>query len=350
MRQRATETGDGTRHPDGRYTDMSKLLTIRGAAAVAAVLLTGCASTTALLPRAVGAPAMPSHQRVIQESVAPALLDTPEPQPSAIPTAIPAVATPPPARPLPARTLPSTGPVRPPAPHPAIRPALHTPVAVAQPLREPSGNWSGYMANGDFGEVAGMWTEPTVRCTAPNATLALWVGLGGDRTLPLYQAGSGVICRDGTPTHILWYELLTPAQQPPQVIVREISPGDAVSASVNLRDGSGGGVIHLADRTTGWATSIAFAPQSATLGTAEWIAEATTSTANGQVTPLADFGTVGFSACSANQGTVGLSSWPVSRLTELLLHDVNGGSATPGAVTTDAAGPAGGAFSVTYGR
>jgi hypothetical protein len=210
-----------------------------------------------------------------------------------------------------------------------------------------SANWSGYVAAGSLWEVAGSWTEPVVRCSAPDATLALWVGLGGDGSLPLYQAGSGAMCRNGSPVHFLWYELLTPAQQPPQVILREIAPGDTVAVSVSLCGAGGGGSIKVSDPTVGWSTTVGFTPQATALDTAEWIAEATTSTTTGKITPLADFGSVDLHSCTANQGTEGLASSPPGHLTALTLHDVSGGSAAPGAMSPDGPGP-GGSFAVTY--
>jgi hypothetical protein len=328
---------------------MFKFLTVRGAALIAVATLTGCASATALeRPLAASAPTVVTQPQVVEAVVTPpALLDTPDPTPAPTPvatyTAIPvptALARLVPPRPPVVRAIPAAVQAPPPPRPPAA--------AAVRPLTAASGNWSGYVASGSFWEVAGSWTEPTVRCTAPDATLALWVGLGGDGSLPLYQAGSGAMCRNGSPpVHFLWYELLTAAQQPPQVIVREIAPGDTVSISVNLRGAGGGGAIQLADRTAGYTTTVGFTPQATTLGTAEWITEATTSTTTGKITPLADFGTAAFHSSTANQGTEGLASAQPGRLTALTLHDVSGGTAVPGALSPDGTGP-GGSFSVSY--
>jgi hypothetical protein len=331
---------------------MFKFLTVRGAALIAVATLTGCASATALeRPLAVSAPSVvtqPTQPQVVEAVVTPpALLDTPErtpaPSPVATATAVPvptALARLVPSQPPVVRAIPRAIPA-------AVQALPPHPAAAVRPLTAASGNWSGYVASGSFWEVAGSWTEPTVRCSAPDATLALWVGLGGDGSLPLYQAGSGAMCRNGSPVHFLWYELLTPAQQPPQVIVREIAPGDAVSISVSLRGAGGGGSIQLADRTAGYTTTVGFTAPETTLGTAEWITEATTSTTTGKITPLADFGTVAFHSCTANQGTEGLATAQPGHLTALTLHDVSGGSAAPGGLSPDGPGP-GGSFSVSY--
>ncbi|HEY2704368.1 MAG TPA: G1 family glutamic endopeptidase [Candidatus Dormibacteraeota bacterium] len=330
---------------------MLKFLTVRGAALIALATLTGCASAAVLeRPLAANAPTVATAPQIVEAAgTSPAVLDTSQPTPAA--TSMPMPATTPTAirfRPAPLRPAPVRTPVTRAVPA-AVAALPPHPAAALRPLTAASGNWSGYVEAGSFSQVSGSWTEPTVRCTAPDATLALWVGLGGDGSLPLYQAGSGAMCRNGSPVHFLWYELLTAAQQPPQVIVREIAPGDVVAVSVGLRGAGGGGSIQLADRTAGYATTVGFAAPETTLDTAEWITEATTTPSTGTITPLADFGTVDFHSCTANQGTEGIGSAAAGHLTALLLHDASGGTATPGGVSPDGSGP-GGSFSVTYGR
>jgi hypothetical protein len=319
---------------------------MRGALLLAALTLTGCAGAAAVeLPLAAGAPTVVPPPRALQADLAPPAPVIPDPAPTVAPAVDPTPPTPIPTRP----PAPSQRPV--PRPSASVRPARVAPartpaartVTAAAPLHAQSANWSGYVESGSFWQVSGAWTEPEVRCTAPDATLALWVGLGGDGSLPLYQAGSGAMCRNGVPVHFLWYELLTDAAQPPQVIVRQISPGDAVAISVDLR-GPGGGLIQLADRTSAWSTSVPFSPQTTTLDSAEWIAEATTTPSTGVITPLADFGSVQLGGCTANRGADGLAAAPAGRLVALTLADVSGGGASPGAAV------AGGAFTVTYGR
>lgn len=239
-----------------------------------------------------------------------------------------------------------------PPPAVALRPPVvmsrQAPATPSEPNRLESNNWSGYVAQGSFWQVGGAWTEPSVRCSAPGATVAFWVGLGGDPDLPLYQAGSGVLCQNGAPVHILWYELLTTTQRPPQVVALRISPGDAVGVTVDLRDGSTG-VIRLVDSTKRWSEDVKFTPQATALSTAEWIAEATTSPSTGAVSALADFGSIAFGGCSANSGQAGLWGWPASDLSQLTMRDTSGGSAAPGAVSPGGSS-AGGQFAVAYGQ
>jgi hypothetical protein len=208
-----------------------------------------------------------------------------------------------------------------------------------------SDNWSGYVAEGGgFWEVSGSWSEPSVSCTAATAESVFWVGLGGYPRYPLYQAGSGAFCRKGVPIHALWYELLTPGTTAPLVALVQISPGDRISAAISLRGGgAGGGQVHLVDETTGYTRDVAFTPVADSLGSAEWIAEATSH--GGTVSTLADFGAVTFAGCGANLGAAGVATWPAAQLTQLSLSDRSGGRAEPGAVR---ASPGGGGFSVSY--
>jgi Peptidase A4 family len=223
--------------------------------------------------------------------------------------------------------------------------ALVRPLSAAvRPNRAASGNWSGYVAGGSLGEVEGSWTEPVATCPTATSTAAFWVGLGGAPSYPLYQAGSGVLCRSGVPVHVLWYEAVAQAGPQSQVVVREISAGDDVTAAVDLGDGTAG-EIRLSDGTSGWAMTIRLSPRVTTLSTAEWIAEATTTASTGQVATLADFGAVSFRDCSVDHGQSGLASWPSRQVTALTLEDGGGGTATPGPL----AAVAGGGFSVTYG-
>jgi len=171
----------------------------------------------------------------------------------------------------------------------------------------------------------------------------IWAGLGGDPSYPLYQAGSGAFCQNGAAVHLLWYEVMTPADQSPIVKVRRISAGDTVDAEVTLGDGASASDIHLADLTTGWSADFPFTAPSPFPTTAEWIAEAPS--VNGQVSTLADFAPLTFHGCSADLGSESLATWPTRQLTEMVLHD-GGAVATPGAISSDPAG--GGQFTVTY--
>ncbi|MDB5065715.1 MAG: hypothetical protein JWM18_2149 [Chloroflexi bacterium] len=325
---------------------MRRDLVVAGMAAVL-VLVAGCGGAPPL-PVAIPAPtAVPTPAPTAE----PAPTATAEPVPMAVSQLVPPAPSPSPTLTPVVRALaPAPRPARRPttAPTPASQPPViisrGSPPAQAQPARVVSDNWSGYVAQGGgLWQVSGSWTEPSVRCTAPTAESVFWVGLGGYPGYPLYQAGSGAFCRNGVPIHVLWYELLTPGSTAPLTALVQINPGDLVSAAITLRSGAGGGQVHLADGTTGYTRDVAFTPVADSLGSAEWIVEATSH--GGTVSTLADFASVSFAGCSANLGAAGVAASPAAQLTELSLSDRSGGRAEPGAVRTSAGG---GGFSVSY--
>jgi hypothetical protein len=317
------------------------------------VLAVGRAAVTIALVACGGV--HPPAMAVLPPAPTPTAAPTPAPTPVPAPTSVPVAA--------PQRLRPTDPPAPVVAPAPrspvAVRRVLPAPVAPlrppvilrstpppapAQPDRVVSDNWSGYVMHGsDLWQASGSWIEPSATCTATSAESVFWVGLGGYPSYPLYQAGSGAFCRNGAPIHVLWYELLDPSASQPLVAVVQIHPGDSISASVSVRSGASGGAIELVDSTAGFTREVTFTPTSSSLGTAEWIAEATSH--GGTPSTLADFGSVTFSGCSADLGGSGLASWPVADLTELTLSDPSGGAASPGALVPSAGG---GGFSVGY--
>jgi hypothetical protein len=309
------------------------------------VLLAGCGGPR---PVPLATPALASVP-----TPAPTAEVTPEatadPVPMAVSQLVPPTPSPTAAAPAPAPTprpvqRPTAAPVPSPQP-PVIISRVSPPVAAqAQPARVVSDNWSGYVARGGgFWQVSGSWTEPTVRCTAATSESVFWVGLGGYPSYPLYQAGSGAFCRNGVPIHALWYELLTPGNAAPLVALVQISAGDRISASLSLRSGAAGGQVHLVDETSGYARDVSFSPAADSLGSAEWVTEATSH--GGTVSTLADFGSVSFAGCSANLGAAGVATWPAEQLIELTLSDRSGGQAAPGPIGASAGG---GGFPVSY--
>ena len=315
------------------------------------VLAAACAAASVAIAACGGVRPLP----VVTPAPTPAPTVAPTPVPSALATpasvpvavtqleqAVPArTAVPAPVRtPAPTRR-PTPAPVPTATPQPPVIIRTTAPASPAHPATVVSDNWSGYVATGsNLWQVSGSWVEPAATCTATTAESVFWVGLGGYPGYPLYQAGSGAFCRNGVPIHALWYELITPSSTQPLVALVQIQPGDSVSASIDLRSGD----VRLADSTAGYRTDVAFAPQSTALGSAEWIAEATSH--GGTVSTLADFGSVTFSGCSADGGADGLEGLPASSLVELTLDDHSGGTATPGAIIGAAGG---GGFSVGYG-
>lgn len=166
-----------------------------------------------------------------------------------------------------------------------------------------STNWSGYATTGTtYSDVKASWTQPTGSCSStPNAYSAFWVGIDGDGTNSVEQTGSEVDCSGGSPVYYAWYEMYP---QYPVNYSNTVRPGDSISAEVKYTGGKF--VLSISDSTQGWSHSVTKKSNRAQRGSAEWIAEAPSSSSG--VLPLADFGTVNFSSCTANG--VAISSNP----------------------------------------
>jgi len=197
-----------------------------------------------------------------------------------------------------------------------------------------SENWSGYAATGSrFTSVSAAWTQPAVTCTAQDTYSSFWVGLDGDGTQTVEQTGTEADCASGTAAYSGWYEMF-PAD--PVTYRHPVQPGDAMSASVTT-SGNGMFTLTLTDQTQGWNQVTTQTSATAQLGSAEVIAEAPSSTTG--VLPLSNFGTVNFTAATANGTPIGDSA----NLSELTMVSAGGATeATPSALTGN------NAFSVSW--
>lgn len=198
-----------------------------------------------------------------------------------------------------------------------------------------STNWSGYATTGSrYTSVAGSWKEPTASCSAgQTAYSSFWVGIDGDTTNTVEQTGTDADCSSGTPTYYAWYEMYPKF---PVNLSNPVAPGDSLSASVTTT-GSGSFTLTISDSTQHWSFSTKQSSKKAKLGSAEWIAEAPSG--SGGVLPLANFGTVSFSSCTANG--VGISSNP--NVDEIVMET------SGGVVKAQPSGLSGGnAFSVAW--
>ncbi|HEU5367975.1 MAG TPA: G1 family glutamic endopeptidase [Ktedonobacterales bacterium] len=167
-----------------------------------------------------------------------------------------------------------------------------------------STNWSGYATTGGhYTSVSGSWKQPSATCSAgQTAYSSFWVGIDGDTTNTVEQTGTDADCSSGTPTYYAWYEMYPKF---PVNLSNPVQPGDTITASVTT-NGSGSFTLTIADSTQHWTFTTKQSSKKAKLGSAEWIAEAPSS--SGGVLPLANFGTVSFSSCTANG--VAISSNP----------------------------------------
>jgi hypothetical protein len=164
-----------------------------------------------------------------------------------------------------------------------------------------STNWSGYATTGSkYTDVKGTWKEPTASCTAgQTAYSSFWVGIDGDTTNTVEQTGTDADCSSGTPTYYAWYEMYPKF---PVNLSNPVSPGDSLTAEVST-NGSGSFTLTITDTNQHWTFTTKQSSKKARMGSAEWIAEAPSG--SGGVLPLANFGTVNFSGCTANGVAIG---------------------------------------------
>ena len=178
------------------------------------------------------------------------------------------------------------------SPHQSVPLALH----LHHGKNSTSSNWSGYAnTGGTFTDVKGSWTQPSASCSGgQTAYSSFWVGIDGDTTNTVEQTGTDADCSSGSPRYYAWYEMYPKF---PVNLSNPVSPGDHISAEVKY-NGSGKFTLTISDSTRGWTFSTNQTSRKAKLGSAEWIAEAPSS--SGGVLPLANFGSVSFSNCTAN--------------------------------------------------
>ncbi|MFJ9841319.1 G1 family glutamic endopeptidase [Kitasatospora sp. NPDC101155] len=167
-------------------------------------------------------------------------------------------------------------------------------------LHSTSGNWAGYAATGSrFTSVSASWVQPTVTCSGGNTWSSFWVGLDGDGSNTVEQTGTEADCSNGSPVYSSWYEMY-PAY--PVNFSNTVRPGDHFTASVTT-NGSGSFTLTLSDTTAGWSHTVNKSLKSASLASAEVIAEAPSSSTG--VLPLSDFHSVSFTGATANGRSLG---------------------------------------------
>ena len=161
-----------------------------------------------------------------------------------------------------------------------------------------STNWSGYAATGSdgaFNSVSSSWTEPSATCNdGGDEYAAFWVGLDGYNSDSVEQTGTDSDCSGGSPDYYGWYEMY-PAD--PVYFTNPVEPGDSMSASVTF-SGSDTYTLVLTDNTQGWNQTETEHESGLANSSAEVITEAPSSESG--PLPLADFGTVNYSASTAN--------------------------------------------------
>jgi hypothetical protein len=186
-------------------------------------------------------------------------------------------------------------------------------------VTDESTNWSGYAAtggNGAFTSVSASWTQPTATCAGRGRQelfSSFWAGLDGFSSGSVEQTGTDSDCVGRTPDYFGWFEMFPAA---PVNFPNTVRPGDKMTASVTF-SGTETYTLVLKDTTEGWTQTVTKNQAGLARSSAEVITEAPSS--NSGVLPLADFGTVSYSATSANGASLGTQS-----PTEIIMIDNSG--------------------------
>ncbi len=209
-------------------------------------------------------------------------------------------------------------------------------------------NWSGYAVEtnlaspqkGAVSDVKGSWTVPAVTCTStPTAYSSFWVGIDGYSSSTVEQTGTDSDCSSGAPKYYAWYEMYPKF---PVNLGMTIKPGDVMTGEIQFT-GKGNFKIIITDTTTGTTFTTTQKSNSAQRSSAEWVAEAPSS--SGGVLPLANFGTVTFTNAQATingiTGTISNGAWQNDAIT--MTTQSGTVKAQPSALSTD-----GSIFSVTW--
>jgi hypothetical protein len=195
---------------------------------------------------------------------------------------------------------------------------IHEAPAASASMSSP--NWAGYAAHRpgmQFTDVRGAWVQPVLSCPNGGTYSSFWIGLDGYASNYVEQVGTGADCsRTNQPAHYAWYELYPAPRVRIAIVIR---PGDHIEAAVNSI--ASGTTLTLRNLSTGRSFSTVRQGPTGPLNSAEWIAEAPSacsgSTCN--VLPLANFGYVGFSMCSADasgsSGTITSPVWSADLIT-----------------------------------
>jgi hypothetical protein len=164
--------------------------------------------------------------------------------------------------------------------------------------------WAGFIVASSFNgqkdvvSVNGSWTVPTVDPSNGDGYSSAWIGIGGQEDKTLIQVGTEQNVYNGDGSYGAWYEML------PALSTRidnfTVLPGDQISAKIALMNpDSEQWNIQIIDLTNGESFNQNFQYNS-TRSSAEWILER--SLVNGQITNLANFGSVTFTNCTVQVG------------------------------------------------
>jgi hypothetical protein len=191
-----------------------------------------------------------------------------------------------------------------------------------------SRNWGGYITypspvKTDFNVVKASWVQPVVHCQAAQAWTVFWVGIDGWFDGTVEQGGSSAYCptQNGAPQYSVWWEMY-----PTNAIttVFSIKAGDTITASVTYSPSTNKFVIVVKDVTTGKSftrTEACASGVTCNRSSTDVITEDVGHFGSGSYFPLANYGTMGYSAINAkdvagNSGSITGSHWQNAAVTE----------------------------------
>ena len=167
-----------------------------------------------------------------------------------------------------------------------------------------SRNWSGYeIVKNSVTAITGTWQVPQVSGPTESDS-STWVGIGGDRSQKLIQAGTDQVIQHGQPFYYAWVEQLPD----PPVQIKEISllPGDTVTFTLTQGQGAAWTLV-VTDKDSRQTVTKQLTYLSCNCS-AEWVEEAPS--VDNRETILANFGSVTFTevAATISQKSVNLIS------------------------------------------
>ena len=180
--------------------------------------------------------------------------------------------------------------------------------------------------------------------TSGDSFSAIWIGIGGEFDTSLIQCGTEQDYFRGSFTYSAWYELLPQSSRTVMSVV--VSPGDSIQAAIQLVNPSlNMWSINVTDVTSGQSFQRNVLYGSSELS-AEWIVERPT--VNRVIAPLANFGNVTMTNCTATVGSVsaGVSSFPANKV--IMYSSASLGSGSVQLADVSDLTPDGAAFTVTY--
>ena len=195
--------------------------------------------------------------------------------------------------------------------HPALARSGGVPALFHAPLAHgavTSTNWAGWAVTATSGTVTSAtasWKVPKIVGTCSGTRYSsFWVGIDGYSSSSVEQIGTDSDCSGSVHSYYAWYEFYPNPSH--QITSFAVKSGQTISASVTFA--SGKFTVRITDVTTGKSFSKTATVSGAARSSAEWIAEAPSSSSG--VLPLADFGTVHFGQNTT--GVTGTSSATIS--------------------------------------